>query len=293
MLPGFTHRRVAVTGAELNVAVGGSGPPLLLLHGYPQTHVMWHRVAPALAERHTVVAPDLRGYGDSSRPPGGEDHSGYSKRAMARDNVELMAALGFPRFRVAGHDRGGRAAHRMALDHPDAVAALAVLDIVPTHHLFRTTDEWFARSYYHWFFLAQPHPMPERLIGGDPVFYLRHTMRSWARVPDPFHPAAMAEYERCFSDPEVIHPSCEDYRAGATIDLEHDEEDLDRKLTAPLLALWGGLGRVGTSYDVPATWRARAADVRGEALPCGHFVPEEAPAETIRALTGFFGEVAP
>jgi len=238
-LVGFAYSRVPGEGAVVNVARAGSGPPLLLIHGYPQTHMMWHRVAPLLAERFTVVATDLRGYGDSDKPPGDPEHEAYSKRAMARDQVRVMQALGFERFLVAGHDRGARVAHRMALDHPEAVLRVALLDIVPTAHLFATVDQAIARSYYHWFFLSQPADLPERLIGADPVFYLRWTVRSWCGPGRSLAPEAMAEYERCFADPAAVAASCEDYRAGASIDLRHDEEDRGRRVACPLLAVWG------------------------------------------------------
>lgn len=288
MLEGFVRERVAVTGATINLARAGEGPPLLLLHGYPQTYVMWHRVAPRLAEDFTVVCADLRGYGDSSKPPSDPEHAVYSKRATALDQVEVMEKLGFRQFFVAGHDRGGRVGHRMALDHPDRVLRLAVLDIVPTYKIFATTDRHIAAGYYHWFFLMQPSPLPETLIGGDPPFYLRAKLRSWGATESAFTAEAMAEYVRCFNNPETIHASCEDYRAAGSIDLEHDEADLDVKVRAPLLALWGRQGFLERHYDVLATWRERAADVQGRALDCGHFLPEEAPDETYAELKAFF-----
>jgi haloacetate dehalogenase len=283
----FATRRIETSGAEIHLRFGGSGPPLLLLHGYPQTHVMWHKVAPALAERFTVVAADLRGYGDSSKPPGGERHEAYSKRAMARDQVEVMAALGFERFSVVGHDRGARVTHRMALDHPARVEKAAVLDIAPTKTMYERTDKAFATAYYHWFFLIQPFDLPERLIGADPDFYLERKIGAWGKTENAFGPEALAEYKRCFRNPETIHASCEDYRAAAGIDLEHDAEDLDRKLACPLLVLWGAKGVVARSYDVLAVWRERARQVSGRALPCGHFLPEEAPEDTLAALLAF------
>ncbi len=277
------------SGAVIRGVRGGNGPPLLLLHGYPQTHVIWHKVASRLARHFTVIATDLRGYGDSAKPAGGEAHAAYSKRAMALDQVEVMEALGFGRFFVAGHDRGGRVTHRMALDHADRVLKAAVLDIVPTRTVYRTIGKEVATGYYHWFFLIQEFDLPERLIGADPEYYLRRKIGHWSRVGDSFAPAAMAEYIRCFSDPRTIHATCEDYRAAAGIDLEHDEADLDNKITCPLLALWGGRGLVGRNYDVPATWRERAVDVSGRAVDCGHFLPEEAPEETLSELIRFFG----
>jgi haloacetate dehalogenase len=288
MFEGFARKRVKVAAGEVNLATGGAGPPLLLLHGYPQTHAMWHKVAPALARSFTLVCPDLRGYGDSMKPASDARHAPYSKRAMAVDQVETMAALGFARFAVAGHDRGGRVAHRLALDHPQAVSRIAVLDICPTHAMYAGTDKEFATAYYHWFFLIQQEPLPERLIGADPAFYLESALGRWGRDPGAFTPEAKAEYVRCFRDPATIHATCEDYRAAAAIDLTHDEADMDRKLAMPLLALWGGKGLVGRRYDVLAEWRKRALDVAGRALPCGHFLPEEAPEETAAALTEFF-----
>lgn len=287
MFEGFENQRIEVSGAEIKVVKGGSGPPLLLLHGYPQTHVMWHKIAPQLAEDFTVVATDLRGYGDSSKPSGGEDHSGYSKREMARDQVEVMERLGFDTFHVAGHDRGGRVSHRMALDHPERVEKLAVLDIAPTHTMYTTTDMEFARAYYHWFFLIQPYDLPETLIGADPEYYLRKKIGQWGRDEEAFTPEAISEYLRCFT-PETIHASCEDYRASASIDLAHDEEDLSRKLACSLLVLWGEKGFVAKKYDVVSTWKEKAENVRGRSLPCGHFLPEEAPEETLEEMRKFF-----
>lgn len=285
---GFERRRVAAAECEIDLVVGGAGPPLLLLHGYPQTRVMWRKVAPRLAGRFTVVASDLRGYGDSGDAPDGENHEGHCKRAAARDQVEAMAALGFRRFSVAGHDRGGRVAHRLALDWPDRVEKLAVLDIVPTRDVFAAAGKALATAYYHWFFLAQPAPLPERMIGADPEFYLRSMVGKWGAAADAFDDEAMGEYIRCFSRPEVVHATTEDYRAGATIDLEHDEADIDRRIACPVLALWGAKGVMEALFDVLARWRERADDVRGRALPCGHFLPEEAPDETAAALLDFF-----
>ncbi len=287
------HERFVAARAELGDTaiaydLGGNGPPLLLLHGYPQTRLIWRKLAPALAERFTVVAADLRGYGESGTPVSGRDHAGYSKRAMAADMVALMRRLGHERFMVAGHDRGGRVGHRMALDHPGRVQRLAVLDIAPTHHMYRSTDMAFARAYYHWFFLIQPYDLPERLIGADPEFFLRWTMRSWCKSEGAIEEAAMAEYARRFANPAVIHATCEDYRAAATIDLTHDEADLERKIDCPVLALWGADGVVGRSFDPLAAWRERAHDVRGHAVPGGHFVPEEAPDHTLAAFLAFF-----
>lgn len=286
-MPGFTLRDVETTGARIRTAIGGAGPPLLLLHGHPQTHVTWHKIVPMLAERHTVVATDLRGYGDSAKPPGGEGHVNYSKRAMAQDQVEVMHALGFPRFAVVGHDRGGRVAHRMALDHGNAVARLAVLDIAPTATMYARTDKAFATRYFWWFFLIQPFDLPERLIGADPEYFLRKHIEGQTKTQGATSEAILQEYLRCYRDPATRHAICEDYRAAATIDLTHDAEDAGRKVDAPLLALWGAKGTVGALYDVLATWREKAVDVTGRALDCGHTVQEEAPNEVLDALLPF------
>ncbi len=287
MFEGFERVRVETEGATIEGVRGGEGPPVLLLHGYPQTHAMWHLVAPLLAGSFTVVALDLRGYGDSSKHEGGKDHAGYSKRAMALDQVQVMRELGFDSFAVAGHDRGGRVAHRMALDHPERVTKLAVLDIVPTYHVFATADKNLATAYYHWFFLIQPYDLPEHLIGADPDYYLGKKLGGWGPGVEVFTPEAYAEYQRCFRDPATIHASCEDYRAAATIDLTHDEADRDRKVECPLLALWGENGVVEKLYDPLDVWREYASDVRGRALPAGHFLAEEGPEETAEALIPF------
>jgi haloacetate dehalogenase len=288
LFPGFDVRRVSTSGAEIHCVIGGKGPPLLLLHGYPQTHAMWHSVAPRLSEHFTVVCADLRGYGDSSKPEGGERHIEYSKRAMARDQVEAMRALGFERFRLAGHDRGGRVAHRLCLDHPGAVERVAVLDISPTRIMYGRTDKAFATAYYHWFFLIQPFDLPERLIGADPIYYLRKKIKGWSSGEVRFDPRALAEYERCFNDPATVHATCEDYRAAATIDLEHDAADSDNRVDCPLLVLWGDKGVVHRMFDPLSDWRGVATDVSGRALPSGHYLAEEAPEETLRELVAFF-----
>jgi haloacetate dehalogenase len=290
MFEGFERLRIRTKDAEIEAVKKGSGPPLLLIHGYPQTKAMWHKIAPGLAERFTVVAPDSRGYGASSRPPAGDDHAGYGKRRMAADLVEVMGALGFARFFVAGHDRGGRVAYRMALDHPERVAKLAVLDIVPTYEQFAAVNREAALGSFHWYFLAQPAPFPERLIGADPEYFIRHMLRAWAGTPTCFSDEALAEYIRCFKDPEVIHASCEDYRAGAYVDCQLDAADLEagRKIACPVLAIWGEGGRPHKRRAVLETWRRWADDVQGAPLPCGHFLAEEAPAETRAALEKFF-----
>lgn len=290
MFEGFETKRVEGEGTEIHLRIGGSGPPLLLLHGHPQTHAMWHLVAPALAERFTVVSADLRGYGDSGKPASDPDHLVYSKRSTAADMVAVMRRLGFARFMLAGHDRGGRVAHRLALDHPEALLKLCVLDIVPTRTLFLATDKAIATGYWHWFFLIQPYDLPERLIGADPVYYLHKKLASSYSGGIVFAPEALAEYERCIRDPAMVHAACEDYRAAASIDLEHDEADLEsRRIDCPVLALWGARGLMDRHFDVVQTWRERASGpVEGFAVDCGHFIPEEAPDATIRALSDFF-----
>ncbi|MDP4795791.1 MAG: alpha/beta hydrolase [Rhodospirillales bacterium] len=290
MFDGFQTRELpGADGTTIHTRIKGDGPPLLLLHGYPQTHTIWHLIAPALAKDFTVVAADLRGYGDSSKPQGAPDHSNYSKRAMAADMVAVMRGLGFETFAVVGHDRGGRVAHRMALDHPDVITGLVVLDIVPTYTLFAETDKAFALGYYHWFFLAQPAPLPESLIGADPVFFMDTKMGHWSAKEAVFSDAAMAEYRRCFSDPRTIHASCEDYRAAATVDLEHDAADLNRKVICPTLALWGEFGLMHKTFDVLATWQERCHQLSGRVMPCGHFLPEEAPDQTLLEIRRFLG----
>jgi haloacetate dehalogenase len=289
LLPGFTLRDIETRGARIRTAIGGKGPPLLLLHGHPQTHATWHKVAAGLAERHCVVATDLRGYGDSGKPAGGERHVNYSKRAMAQDQVEVMRALGFQHFAVIGHDRGGRVAHRMALDHPDAVERVAVIDIAPTATMYARTDKEFATRYFWWFFLIQPYDLPERLIGADPEYFLREHIARQTKTPGAVDAAVFAEYLRCYRDPATRHAICEDYRAAATIDLDHDAADAARKIAAPLLALWGAKGTVGQLYDVLATWRDKARDVRGAALDCGHTPQEEVPAAFGAAIAAFLG----
>lgn len=279
LFPGFQTHNIKTSGATIHAVSAGSGPPVLLLHGFPQTHAEWHKIAPRLAEEFTVIAADLRGYGDSSKPPDGENHSGYCKRATAQDQVEVMRHFGFDRFAVVGHDRGGRVGHRMALDHPERVLKLAVLDIVPTYKLFHPVTREFATAYYHWFLLIQPAPLPESII---------------ARIVDMFEtrgsyvdPAARAEYLRCFRDPATVHGVCEDYRASVSIDIQHDESDMDRKVACPLLALWGAHAPMHGMYDIAATWRERASNVTGKALPAGHFLPEELPEETLAELRAF------
>lgn len=287
LLPGFRRFRIKCTGAEINGLVKGNGPPLLLLHGHPQTLVCWHKVAPRLAERFSVVLTDLRGYGDSSKPEGGEDSIAYSKREMARDQADVMKALGFDRFQVAGHDRGGRVVHRLLLDHPEIVSKAAVLDIAPTATMFAQVNKDFAMRYMWWFFLSQPADLPETLIGNNLDFYLHAHIGKQNKTLGAIDPDAFEEYRRCYTK-ETLHAVCEDYRAAAGIDLVHDAADADKKIECPLLVLWGDKGVVGSTYDVIAAWQEKALDVRGESLPCGHYLPEEAPGQTIEKLEGFF-----
>lgn len=288
-LPGtFRTVRIDVNGIMINCAVAGDGPPLLMVHGYPQTHLMWHHLAPTLAEQFTVVLADLRGYGDSAKPEPTATSDNYAKRAMAADQVGLMATLGFDRFALVGHDRGARVSHRLALDFPTVVTRLALLDIVPTRHVFRNVDRVTAASYFFWFFLSAGGGVPETMIGADPDYWLNSTMLRMSDGHD-FAPGVRAEYLRCFSDPATISASCADYRAAATIDLEHDDATAAaaEKITCPTLVLWGERGLLGRHYDVLDVWREYASDVRGTALPSGHFIAEEAPDETLAALRGF------
>jgi haloacetate dehalogenase len=282
MFDGFTTAEIDTGETTIFVRHGGSGPPLLLLHGYPQTHLMWHRVAPRLAEEFTVVAPDLRGYGASSKPPATSDHAPYAKRAMALDQIAVMDQLGFDRFAVAGHDRGGRVGYRLALDHPDRVSKLAVLDIVPTGEALRRADAAFALGYWHWFFLAAPAPLPETLIGHDPDAFFLQVDRSV------FDPEALAAYLASARDPAAIEAMCEDYRAAATLDFALDEADRGvRRIICPVLALWAGRGPLPRWYDVLAVWRDWADDVRGRAVGSGHYLAEEAPDEVLAELRAF------
>jgi haloacetate dehalogenase len=293
LFPGFVRTRVRTSGATINLAIAGEGPPVLLLHGYPQTHAMWHKVAPQLAREYTVVCADLRGYGDSSKPKGVPGHANYSKRAMALDMAEVMETLGFPKFHLVGHDRGARVAHRLARDHGRRVQTLTVLDISPTLKMYQSTNMQFAKAYYHWFFLIQKAPLPERMLAGQvPWYILRRLGRGPSGVKN-FDKRAIAEYVRVFKDPRTIHATCEDYRAAATIDLVHDRKDLRKKLQMPVLALWGKHGVVEALFNCLGDWREVAANVRGRALACGHFIPEEKPRELLVELRRFLGAAGP
>ena len=289
MLNEFTPLEMVHDGVRLAAWRAGSGPALLLLHGHPQTHVMWHRVAPALAEQFTVVLMDLRGYGDSSRPVATSPEV-YAKRTMAADAHALMAQLGFPAYQVLAHDRGARVAHRLAADQPDAVQRMMLLDIAPTLAMYAQTSEAFARAYWHWFFLIQPPPLPEALIASDPARYVRSVMGKRHAGLAAFAPEALAEYERCVAIPGTAEAICEDYRASAGIDLDHDRADVARgqKLAMPLRVLWGEHGAVGQCFDVLSLWRERAHQVSGRALPCGHYIAEEAPELLLAEVTAFF-----
>jgi haloacetate dehalogenase len=283
MFEGFHLSRIDTGEAIIRVRYGGTGAPLLLLHGHPQTHVMWHKIALRLARDFTVVTPDLRGYGDSSKPPTTPTHEPYSKRAMARDQIAVMQQLGFDQFFVAGHDRGGRCAYRLALDHPNQVRKLAVLDIIPTGEAWRQANMTFGLGFWHWFFLAQPFPLPEQLIGANPDNYYFRSGR------ERFDPEALKDYLRCVHNPDTIHAMCEDYRAGATIDYQLDEADRGTKrIQCPVLVLWSKQGELEEWYDVLAIWRDWADDVEGKAIDCGHYLAEEAPDETYTELHTFF-----
>lgn len=288
MFEGFSDLSVDTGETEIFIRRGGEGPPLLLLHGFPQTHAIWHLVAPDLARHFTVIAADLRGYGRSGKPASTPDHAAHCKRTMARDMATVMTRLGFDRFAVAGHDRGGRVTHRLCLDHAERVTRAAVLDIIPTLTWFEQVTAKRALDYYHWLFLAQPFDLPERLIGGDPDYYMHQKLGSWGSGFDRFAPEAMASYLEAWRRPEVVHAACEDYRAAASIDLEHDRADRDARIRCPLLALWGEKGRMHGEFDVLATWAEKATDVAGRSLPCGHYLPEEQPKMVLDEFMRFF-----
>jgi haloacetate dehalogenase len=292
---GFKTEWIKTSGATIYSVYGGNrdGPPLLLLHGIPETHVCWRKVAPIPAQDYFVVMTDLRGYGDSSKPPGGGDHFAYSKRAMAQDQLEVMRHLGFEKFSLVGHDRGGRAAHRLALDHPEALTKLVILDIVPTYLLYQHITQQFATIFYHWFLLAQPHPFPETVIQNSADYFLKCTLlwlggsKLTDPLPDWASPSVLQEYLRTFRRPDTIHAICEDYRAAASIDLAHDKADLDKVIECPLLVLWSEKGPFHRMYDVLQTWQDRAVRAEGNSMPTGHFLPEQMPQELSKAITTF------
>ena len=287
-IEGFDVHRVKLPDLTINYASAGTGPPILLLHGHPQTHVVWRKVAPRLVDAgYQVIAPDLRGYGDSDKPESDPSHLPYSKRVMAADQIALMKHLGHETFSVVGHDRGGRVAHRLALDFPDAVERLVVLDIAPTQTMYAQTNQEFATRYFWWFFLIQPDGLPEKMIASDPEYFLRRHIASQVKIEGSVDEVAIAEYLRSYSDPATLHAICEDYRAAASIDLDHDQVDQTSRINAPLLAIWGEQSVVGELNDVKATWQEKANRVSGVALSCGHAIPEEAPAELTAHILGF------
>jgi haloacetate dehalogenase len=288
MFEGFTHGSADIDGIDISYVMGGAGPPVLMLHGYPQCKALWARVAPLLAARYTVVCADLRGYGDSAKPRCAPDRTNYSFRAMAKDQVGLMQRLGFARFHAVGHDRGGRTAHRMALDHAERVMTLTVMDIAPTYTMFMKTDRHLAQAYWHWYFLAQPEPFPETLIGRDPDFFYEQSLLGWgaARAED-FDPDMLAEYRRAWRNPEMIHGSCSDYRAAGSVDLVHDTVDLERRVECPALVFYGSKGVMARLFDLPAEWRTRLKDMTDASLPGGHFFVDQFPHESARMLEDF------
>ena len=287
-LTGFDVQRVELPDLSINYASAGAGPPILLLHGHPQTHIVWRKVAPQLVTAgYQVIAPDLRGYGDSDKPESDPTHQPYSKRAMAADQIALMTHLGHDSFCVVGHDRGGRVAHRLALDFPDAVERLILLDIAPTLTMYARTNQEFATRYFWWFFLIQPNGLPEKMIASDPEYFLRRHIAGQVKIEGSVDEVAFAEYLRSYRDPATLHAICEDYRAAASIDLEHDREDQTRRIEAPLMAIWGAQSVVGELYDVKATWQEKASLVTGVSLPCGHAIPEEAPEELTGHILSF------
>lgn len=288
MFEGFARKRIRTSETEINLVQGGAGDPVLMLHGYPQTHVCWHLVAPVLAEKFTLVCPDLRGFGDSGKPPSDAEHYAYSKRAMAIEQVEVMQSLGFDKFAVVGHDRGARVAHRMALDHPEKVAKLALLDIIPTKTAFDNVDKEMATGAFNWFFSIQPDGLPEKLIGAEPGFYLGWILDHWAGSKNVLDEKAVAEYARCF-DAATIRATNEEFRAAAGVDLVHDETDRKRKISCPTLVLWSKTS--WTKFDVLEIWREHAENVRGTPLDCGHFLPEEDPLRTVAELVSFLSDV--
>lgn len=291
-IDGFALKAVTLdNGITLRVAIGGEGPPLLMLHGHPQNHLAWRKIAPQLAEKYQVILPDLRGYGDSDKPASDDRHLAYSKRTMAEDISQLIDALGLSRVAFVGHDRGARVGHRLALDHPEKVACGTFVDIAPTATMYAQTDKAFATRYFWWFFLIQPYPLPETMIGHDPAFFLRKHIDGQLKTAGATSEAVFNDYLRCYQQPEMIHAVCEDYRAAATVDLEHDAEDSDKRIVCPLQLLWGEKGTVGQLYDVVETWQEKAINVQGKALPCGHSPQEEVPAVFLAQLQGFLDSV--
>jgi haloacetate dehalogenase len=286
MFENFTRKQIKTKETVINLVQGGKGDPILLLHGYPQTHVCWHHVAPILAEQFTVVCPDLRGYGDSEKPPSDPEHLAYAKRVMAQDQVEIMQSLGFREFAVVGHDRGARVVHRMALDHAEKITKLALLDIVPTSWAFANVDKEMATAAFNWFFSIQPDDLPERLIGAEPVFYVRWLLDHWSGTKGALAEEAVVEYLRCF-DTATLRATNEEFRASATIDLIHDEADKEQKISCPTLVLWSATS-MWAEYDILEIWKSRAEDIQGVALDCGHFLPEEDPEQTAAELIRFF-----
>ena len=290
MLDNFKLEQRQVNGVDINLRHGGKGPPLLLLHGFPQTHVTWHKLADRLAQHYTLVMPDLRGYGDSSKPQGLPDHGNYSKRVMAQDMVEVMRALGHTAFSLCAHDRGARVAHRLALDHPDAVKKLMLIDIAPTRTMYQQTNKAFATAYFHWFFLIQPYPFPETLLGNNAPFFLQCALDLASGGAKFIDPEAMAEYMRCFCNPDAIHAACEDYRASAGIDLEHDRDHDVKKIACPTHVVWGATGVIGKMFDPIVNWQEKCErPVSGAALPAGHFLPEQVPDLLLLQMLEFLG----
>ena len=287
MFDDFKSAKLKSNKINIHYKIGGKGYPILMLHGYPQTHIMWRKVAPILSKDYTVICSDLRGYGDSDKPSSDVIHRNYSKKEMAKDQAELMELLGFKKYIVVGHDRGARVAHRMGLDYKDKIDKMVLMDIVPTNHVFDTANMTLATRYYHWFFLIQKHPFPEKLIGNDPEFYLRSKLFMWGLNEQYMSEDVINEYLRCFSNPDTIRASCEDYRAGATIDMEDHNNDYDKKIECPLLILWGKKGTVEELYDPIEVWNKWAKNVQGYSLDCGHFIPEERPEETIDYIKNF------
>ncbi|MGQ7791070.1 alpha/beta hydrolase [Faunimonas sp. B44] len=288
MFAGFSSQKTSIGDLEISCVIGGAGIPVLLLHGFPQNKAMWARVAPVLAKSYTVVCADLRGYGDSSKPQCAPDNSNYSFRQMARDQLKLMCALGFDRFHVIGHDRGGRTGHRMALDHPEAVLSLTVMDIVPTYAMFMDTNRKVAASYWHWYFLSQPEPFPERMIGNDPDFFYEACLVGWGatKISD-FDQEMLDDYRRCWRDPAMIHGSCSDYRAAASVDLEHDKADFHNRVSCPTLVFYGSTGQMATLFDIPAEWRKRCSNPKEASLPGGHFFVDQFPDQVAQTLSEF------